>query len=109
MGDWTEEIEKEPRIYPPIHPGELLKEEFLDPMGITAYRLAKDIGVDQMRVHRILRGERSITPDTALRLSRFFGMSEGFWVNAQSHYDLEMTKMESGERIEREVRPLAAG
>ncbi|MDP9478148.1 MAG: HigA family addiction module antitoxin [Actinomycetota bacterium] len=106
MGDWTEEIEREPRIYPPIHPGELLKEEFLDPMGITVYRLAKDIGVDRMRVHEIVHGKRRVSPDTALRLSRYFGMSDGYWINAQSHYDLETAKMESGERIAREVMPL---
>lgn len=106
MNDWTKEIENEPRIYPPIHPGELLKEEFLDPMGITPYRLAKDIGVDRMRVHEIVHGDRRVSPDTALRLSRYFGMSDGYWIRAQAHYDLEMTKMESGEEIERTVRPL---
>ncbi len=95
------------RIYPPIHPGELLSEEFMEPMGITPYALAKGLGVDQMRVHKIVKGERSITADTALRLSRYFGMSEEYWINAQSHYDLEMTKMERGEEIERAVKPLA--
>lgn len=75
-------------------------------MGITVYRLAKDIGVDHMRVHEIVHGKRRVSPDTALRLSRYFGMSDGFWINAQSHYDLEMTKMESGEKIVREVKPL---
>ncbi|MGI8540435.1 MAG: HigA family addiction module antitoxin [Rubrobacteraceae bacterium] len=95
------------RIYPPIHPGELLSEEFMEPMGITPYALAKGLGVDQMRVHKIVKGERSITADTALRLSRYFGMSEECWINAQSHYDLEMTKMERGEEIARAVKPLA--
>ncbi len=89
MGDWAKEIEREPRIYPPIHPGELLKEEFLDPMGITAYRLAKDIGVDRMRIHEIVHGERSVDSDTAVKLSRYFGMSEGYWVKAQARYDSE--------------------
>jgi antitoxin HigA-1 len=84
-----------------------LKEEFLDPMGITPYRLAKEIGVDQMRVHKIARGERRVSPDTALRLSRYFGLSDGYWIRAQAHYDLEKAKMDEGERIEREVRPLA--
>lgn len=97
----------EERIYPPIHPGELLAEEFMDPMGITPYALAKGIGVDQMRIHKIIKGERSITADTALRLSRYFGMSEGYWLNAQSHYDLETTKMERGEEIVKDVKPLA--
>ena len=109
MGERTEETEKQPRVYPPIHPGELLKEEFLDPMGVRVYRLAKDIGVDRMRVHAIVHGKRGVSPDTALRLSRYFGMSEAYWMNAQSHYDLETTKMKSGEKIEREVTPLAAG
>lgn len=102
------EVLGEERARPPMHPGRVLELEFLKPAGISAYRLAKDVGVDQMRIHKILRGERSITPDTALRLSRYFGMSDRFWINAQSHYDLEMAKMENGEEIEREVRPLAA-
>lgn len=102
-----EKIVADERIYPPIHPGELLSEEFMEPMGITPYALAKGIGVDQMRVHKIIKGERSITADTALRLSRYFGMSDGYWINAQSHYDLEMTKMERGEEITRAVKPLA--
>jgi addiction module HigA family antidote len=102
-----EKVMNDERIYPPIHPGELLSEEFMEPMGITPYALAKGLGVDQMRVHKIVKGERSITADTALRLSRYFGMSEEYWINAQSHYDLEMTKMERGEEIERAVKPLA--
>jgi antitoxin HigA-1 len=97
----------EERIYPPVHPGELLREEFLGPMGITAYKLAQDIGVPAPRVYDIVREKRGISADTALRLSRYFGMSEGFWINAQSHYDLEVVKDSSGESIEREVRPLS--
>lgn len=96
----------EERIYPPIHPGELLREEFLKPLGITPYRLAQGIGVPEPRVYDIVREKRGISADTALRLSRYFGMSEGFWINAQSHYDLEVAKDIGGERIEREVRPL---
>lgn len=95
------------RVHPPIHPGELLLEEFMEPMGITPYALAKGIGVGQMRIHKITKGERSITAGTALRLSRYFSMSEKYWINAQSHYDLEMTKMERGEEIMRAVKPLA--
>ena len=91
----------------PIHPGELLLEEFMEPMGITPYRLAKDIGVLPPRVYEIVRGERSITADTALRLSRYFGMSEGYWIRAQAHYDLEVEKDRAGWKIEREVQPLA--
>ena len=97
----------EERIYPPVHPGELLREEFLAPMGITAYKLAQDISVPAPRVYDIVREKRGISADTALRLSRYFGMSEGFWINAQSHYDLEVAKDSGEERIEKEVRPLA--
>jgi len=89
----------------PVHPGELLREDFLEPMGITPYRLAEDIGVRHTRVYEILRGERSVTADTALRLSRYFGMSEDYWLNVQSHYDLEVEKDRAGERIEKEVKP----
>lgn len=94
------------KIMPPIHPGELLREEFLDPMGISPYRLAKDIGVPAPRVYDIVRGKRAISADTALRLARYFGMNEGFWMNAQAHYDLEVAKDLAGDSIEKEVRPL---
>ena len=72
-----------------IHPGEILREDFLVPMGLTAYRLAKSIDVPQTRISEILKGERSISADTALRLSRFFGTSAQLWLNLQNHYDLE--------------------
>ena len=98
---------REERFYPPVHPGELLREEFLEPMGITAYKLAQGIGVPAPRVYDIVRERRGISADTALRLSRYFGMGEGFWINAQSHYDLEVAKDRAGERIEKEVKPLA--
>jgi antitoxin HigA-1 len=74
------------------HPGEILMEEFLKPMGITQYRLAKEIGVPQRRIGEIVAGARGVTTDTGLRLARFFGMSEGFWIGLQSDYDREMTK-----------------
>jgi addiction module HigA family antidote len=74
------------------HPGEILMEEFLKPMGITQYRLAKEIGVPQRRIGEIVAGTRGVTADTGLRLARFFGMSEGFWIGLQSDYDREMTK-----------------
>ena len=77
---------------PPIHPGEILMEEFLDPMGISQYRLAKDISVPPRRINEIVHGKRSITADTALRLGRFFGMSPQFWLNLQNRYDLEVTE-----------------
>jgi addiction module HigA family antidote len=76
----------------PIHPGEILLREFLEPMGISQYRLAKDTDVPQTRIADIVHGRRSISPDTALRLSRFFGMSDGFWINLQAHYDLEVER-----------------
>jgi addiction module HigA family antidote len=93
------------RALEPVHPGELLREDFLEPMGITPYRLAEDIGVRHTRVYEILRGARGITADTALRLSRYFGMSEDYWIRIQAHYDLEVEKDRALERIEREVKP----
>jgi len=91
----------------PIHPGEILLEEFLNPMEITQYRLAKDIKVDPRRINEIVHGKRSITADTAFRLGRYFGMSPQFWLNLQSHYDLEVLEMEFGGKIEKEVKILA--
>ncbi len=75
---------------PPIHPGEILNEEFLQPLGITQYRLAKSIGVDVRRIHAIVHGQRSITAETALLLSRFFQNSAEFWMGLQSQYELEL-------------------
>jgi addiction module HigA family antidote len=95
------------REIPPIHPGEILLEEFLKPMGISQYRLAKDTNVDPRRINEIVHGQRSITADTALRLSRFFGTSERFWLNLQARYDLELQKMELGDRLAEEVKALA--
>lgn len=91
---------------PLCSPGEMLEEEFLKPMGITAYRLAKDIHVPATRIHAILKEGRSITADTALRLERYFGLSEGYFLRLQAHYDIRKTKRESGPRIEDEVEPL---
>lgn len=90
----------EGRIMPPVHPGELLREEFLEPMGITPYRLAKDIGVPVQRVHELVHERRGVTADTALRLSRYFGMSEGYWMNAQKRHELEVEKDRLGEELE---------
>jgi addiction module HigA family antidote len=92
----------------PIHPGEILLEEFLRPMGISQYRLAKDISVPPRRINEIVHGKRAITPDTALRLSRYFGLSERFWVNLQARYDLEIEKDRLQDRLEREVQVYAA-
>jgi addiction module HigA family antidote len=88
---------------PPIHPGEILLEEFLEPMGVSQYRLAKDISVPARRINEIVHGKRSITADTALRLSRFFGTSERFWLNLQVRYDLEVEKDRLGKELDREV------
>ncbi|MBF0135312.1 MAG: HigA family addiction module antitoxin [Magnetococcus sp. DMHC-1] len=92
---------------PPIHPGEILKEEFMEPLGITQYHLAKCLGVPQMRISEIVRGLRSITADTAWRLGRFFSMDPGFWSNLQSHYDMEQARdqLDASGVLEREVTP----
>ena len=84
----------------PIHPGEVLSEDFLLPMNVTQYRLAKAIGVDARRIHSIVHGERSITAETALLLSRFFGNSAGFWMGLQSQYDLEVAEDRLSERLD---------
>ncbi len=86
-----------------IHPGEILMEEFLQPLGISQYRLAKDISVPPRRINEIVHGLRSITADTALRLSRYFGMSDRFWLNLQTRYDLEVQRAALKGRLEREV------
>ena len=93
---------------PPIHPGEILLEEFLKPMGISQYRLAKDISVPARRINEIVHETRSISPDTALRLSRYFGLSERFWVNLQARYNLEVEKDRLKDRLDQEVRVYAA-
>ncbi|MDA8168532.1 MAG: HigA family addiction module antitoxin [Nitrospiraceae bacterium] len=90
----------------PVHPGEILLEEFLKPLGISQYRLSKDIGVPPRRVNEIVHGKRAITADTALRLSRYFGLSERFWLNLQSRHDLEVEKDKLAIRLEKEVKIL---
>ena len=89
-----------PKKLPPIHPGEILLEEFLEPMEISQYHLAKSIRVPPRRINEIVHGKRSITADTALRLSRFFGTSERFWLNLQTRYDLELEKDRLGDQLE---------
>lgn len=89
----------------PVHPGEILLEDFLTPMGITRYRLAKSIGVPQRRIDEICAGKRAITADTALRLARFFGSDAQSWMNLQSAYDLEVAEDALAERLKREVKP----
>jgi addiction module HigA family antidote len=90
----------------PIHPGEILLEEFMKPLGISQYRLAKDLNVPARRINEIVHGNRAITADTALRLSRHFNLSERFWLNLQARYDLEVEKDKLNGRIEVEVKIL---
>lgn len=92
---------------PPVHPGEVLFEEFLNPLGISQYRLAKEIRVSPRRINEIVHGTRSITADTALRLARYLGTSAAFWLNLQTHYDIEVQKDRLGRRLEREISRLA--
>jgi addiction module HigA family antidote len=87
----------------PIHPGEILLEEFLEPFELSQYRLARDISVPPRRINEIVHGTRSITADTALRLARYFGTSEQFWLNLQAHYDLEVERDRLGDRLMKEV------
>ena len=87
----------------PVHPGEVLLGEFLEPMGISQYRIAKDISVPPRRVNEIVHGERGVSADTALRLARYFGTSERFWLNLQAQYDLDVERDRLGDRLELEV------
>src|SRR5216684_5771899 len=91
----------------PVHPGEVLNEEFLGPLGISQYRLAKETSVPPRRINEIVHGTRAISADSALRLARYFGTSERFWLNLQARYDLELEKDRLGRRLEREVKVLA--
>ena len=90
-----------------MHPGEILEEEFLKPLGMTAYQLSKAIGVMPPRVYEIVHGERAVSADTVLRLGRYFGTGPEFWINLQSHYDLEVARDSAGEKIQREMKPLS--
>lgn len=92
----------------PVHPGEILLEEFLNPTGITQYRLAKDINVPPRRINEIIHGKRAITANTALRLGKYFNMSPQFWINLQSHYDLEVETDNISDELESEVKVFEA-
>ena len=92
----------------PIHPGEILLHEFLEPMGVSQYRLAKDTSVPARRINEIVHGARAVTADTALRLGRYFGTSAQFWMNLQTHFDLEVQQDKIGARLDREVHAFAA-
>ena len=91
------------RAHAPIHPGEILEEEFLKPLGLSQYRIAKDISVPPRRINEIVHGLRGISADTALRLARYFGTTDEFWMNLQAHYDLEVEKDRLRGRLQREV------
>lgn len=93
-------------ILSPIHPGEVLLEDFMKPLGLSQYRLAQDIGVSPMRISQIVHGQRSITVDTAMRLARYFGTSAAVWLRLQVRYDLEVADRELSERIKHEVKVL---
>jgi addiction module HigA family antidote len=95
------------RDFAPIHPGEILVKEFLEPLGVSQYRLAKDIGVTPRRINEIVHGRRAISADTALRLGHFFGMEAQFWLNLQSRYDMEVTRDQLQDKIKKEVRPFS--
>jgi antitoxin HigA-1 len=102
-----EEPVAEDTVMPPVHPGEILQEEFLAPLGVSQYQLAKAVDVPARRINEIVHGQRRITADTALRLSRYFGTSERFWLNLQARYDLEIEKDRLGAALE-DIRPLSA-
>lgn len=91
------------RLLPPVHPGEILADEFLAPLGITQYRLAKDTSVPPRRINEIVKGERAVSADTALRFAKYFGTSDLFWLNLQARYDLEVQKDRLGRRLDSEV------
>ena len=92
----------------PVHPGEILLEEFLEPLGVSQYRLAKEIHVPPRRINEIVHGKRGISADTALRLGRYFGTSAEFWINLQSAHDLDLAREALGATLEKDIRPLAA-
>ena len=93
---------------PPVHPGEVLLEDFLKPMGISQYRLAKDLGVLPRRINEIVQGKRAVTADTALRLARYFGTSVEVWMGLQADYEVEKAREMLGKRLQEEVRPHVA-
>lgn len=105
--DLSDVIDPDQPPLPPVTPGEILLEEFMRPLGLSVRKLAAAIGVPPNRISQILRGERSISASTALRLGRYFNMSPEFWLNMQAHYDLKRAREEEGERVLREVQPRA--
>ncbi len=103
----TRKIKTQKPDMPPIHPGEVLAEDFLKPLGVSQYRLAKETSVTPRRINLIVHGRQAISADTALRLGRYFGMEAQFWMNLQARYDLECAELELTARLDREVTPRA--
>ena len=99
----TIKMKQEQRL-PPVHPGEVLLEDFMKPLGLSQYRLAQDLGVPALRISQIVHGKRAVTADTALRLARYFGTSANVWMRLQARYDLEVAEVELAERVQREVK-----
>lgn len=102
----SEEVREEPRVYAPVHPGEIIDQEWLEPLGMTSYQLAQAMGVRPPRVYEIVSGKRAISADTALRLERALGLPARFWMGLQAGYDLEMVEWNEGDQIEQEATPL---
>lgn len=102
----SEEVREEPRVYAPVHPGEIIDQEWLGPLGMTSYQLAQAMGVRPPRVYEIVSGKRAISADTALRLERALGLPARFWMGLQAGYDLEMAEWNKGDQIEQEATPL---
>lgn len=109
MGRISEEVAQGERIYPPVHPGRIIELEWLEPLKVSVYELAKAAGVPKQRMYALIRGERGISADTALRLSRALGMTPDFWMGLQTDYALEMAEWEEGDKIEKETRSLIPG
>src|SRR3989337_1651994 len=93
---------------PPIHPGLMLKEDLLDPLGLSINQVARALHVPANRLNQIVHGKRAITPDTSLRLARYFGFTPGYWMNLQTHYDFEIVRRQSMQKIEGQVKPREA-
>lgn len=106
--DFSDVAEQGTAPLDPIHPGAILRQDWIEPLGLSVYQLARNLGVERSRLNDIVLGRRSITADTALRLARYFGTDAQSWLNLQSRYDLEVARRAAGRRIEEEVRPRAA-
>ncbi len=100
----SEDVAHEERVYPPVHPGRVIELEWLEPLGLSVYELARAAGVPKQRMYSLVRGDGGVSADTALRLSRTLGMPPGFWMGLQTDYDLEMTEWQNGERIRKEAK-----